>query len=1117
LLTQTGQLFIYAQEEGNIQLSHKHGFYYEPFTLFVASQDQNAKLHYTLDGTHPFYSSTSVKGNSNISIRIDPKNFSNRDYSPGVVLRICAVAGDDLIGRTVTQTFLFPNRYLDLSLNNVKPGQNWLTPNGTYDINYGLDPEIYNDPKYENFMMDALLSIPTISLVTDLKSLFSPDSGIYVNALEHGIEWERYASLELLNPDGSEGFQIDCGLRIRGGWSRHYDNPKHAFRLIFREKYGEGKLKYPLFGNEGVDEFDNIDLRTSQNYSWAYQGDSRNTFIREVFSRDTQRDIGQPYTRSRYYHLFINGTYWGLYQSQERSEASFAESYFGGNKEDYDVIKVDVENYLVIEATDGTLDKWRSLWDYGQIGFQSDELYFKVQGMNIDGSKNSSYEKLLDVDNLIDYMIITFFTGDFDGPISNFQNNEKPNNFYAIYNRVNPDGFKFFRHDGEHTLFNNVWGIDRTGPFPAGQNFQHSNPQWIHQKLSENKKYRLRFADRVQKYFYNDGALTYGNNVKRLIARKNEIEYAIIAESARWGDSKTSNPFTKEDWTNEINYILNNYLPPRNDTVLMQLINKGLYSIDSAPKFNIHGGIVEKGFQATLFSSFDSIYYTTNGSDPYLPANADENDFSIQLINQSSSKKVLIPNSYLNDEWINNLDYNDDSWIETEGGIGYDLNGGYNQHISFNTMQYMHESAVSPNNSCLIRIPFSVSTEQLSEGNQLYLDMLYDDGFALYLNGSKIISVNAPENLEWNSSSETYLDSEGYERFYLSDYLNLINNGENLLSIHAVNISIQSSDFLISPILTIAKQTNSGIVSPDAKLYQSPIIINETTTIKARTLNNNNWGVLSEAKFIIDENLSNLKVTELHYHPLDEIVGQDTISGKEYEFIEIKNIGSTDLNLSGSSFIDGIAYTFPQGSIIFAGEFLVLSSNSEMFLNRYGFSSFDQYSGSLDNSGERIAFINAASEEVIAFVYNDKLPWPEEADGDGYSLVSERTNPIGNPNDVNYWTLSGKINGSPLQNDIVSDALKEENIAPTEYSLSQNYPNPFNPNTTIKYSLSKQSHVTLSIYDILGRRVKLLVNEIQQAGNYRINFNAQRLASGIYYYRIQSNDFVQTKKMVILK
>ncbi len=78
--------------------------------------------------------------------------------------------------------------------------------------------------------------------------------------------------------------------------------------------------------------------------------------------------------------MYINGTYWGLYQSQERSEASYAESYFGGNKEDYDVIKVDVgENFDVyhIEATDGTFEKWKELWDFGEIGFENDELYYQ--------------------------------------------------------------------------------------------------------------------------------------------------------------------------------------------------------------------------------------------------------------------------------------------------------------------------------------------------------------------------------------------------------------------------------------------------------------------------------------------------------------------------------------------------------------------------------------------------------------------------------------------------------------------------------------------------------------------------------------------------------------------
>ena len=89
----------------------------------------------------------------------------------------------------------------------------------------------------------------------------------------------------------------------------------------------------------------------------------RNTAVREVFSRDTQRDMGQPYTRSRYYHLYLNGMYWGLYQTEERPESHYGASYFGGNKDDYDVIKVNSEGSLKIEATDGNLLSWQKIYD----------------------------------------------------------------------------------------------------------------------------------------------------------------------------------------------------------------------------------------------------------------------------------------------------------------------------------------------------------------------------------------------------------------------------------------------------------------------------------------------------------------------------------------------------------------------------------------------------------------------------------------------------------------------------------------------------------------------------------------------------------------------------------
>ncbi|TRZ64446.1 T9SS C-terminal target domain-containing protein, partial [bacterium] len=88
---------------------------------------------------------------------------------------------------------------------------------------------------------------------------------------------------------------------------------------------------------------------------------------------------------------------------------------------------------------------------------------------------------------------------------------------------------------------------------------------------------------------------------------------------------------------------------------------------------------------------------------------------------------------------------------------------------------------------------------------------------------------------------------------------------------------------------------------------------------------------------------------------------------------------------------------------------------------------------------------------------------------------------------------------------------------PNKYSLAQNYPNPFNPVTKINYALPKQGFVTLKVFDILGREVKTLVNEMKSAGSYSVEFNGNELASGVYFYRLESNKFTDVKRMLLIK
>jgi hypothetical protein len=88
---------------------------------------------------------------------------------------------------------------------------------------------------------------------------------------------------------------------------------------------------------------------------------------------------------------------------------------------------------------------------------------------------------------------------------------------------------------------------------------------------------------------------------------------------------------------------------------------------------------------------------------------------------------------------------------------------------------------------------------------------------------------------------------------------------------------------------------------------------------------------------------------------------------------------------------------------------------------------------------------------------------------------------------------------------------------PTDYALKPNFPNPFNPSTVIQYQLPKTSNVTITVHDILGRTVATLVNERKAAGYHQVNFKASNFASGTYFYRIQAGEFVQTKKMLLVK
>lgn len=589
-----------------VSFSVNHGFYAAPIDVTISSATPGASFRYTLNGTQPTPTSGTVYATplhitSTTTLRVI-------GYKTGMNPTVVA-----------TQTYLFTGDIVNQSSTSGPPG--WPASWGANTVHYGMDPNIVTNAKWSGTIQNDLKTIPSLCVSVKLGDLFDPSTGIYANAQQDSYAWERPISLELIDPNNaSNSFSELCGIRIRGGFSRDPSNPKHAFRIFFRKDYNKGNLNFPLFGTlPAQQQIDKFDIRCDQNYSWSFQGDRGNEcFMRDNFSRASQMVLSGQGTRGTYYHLYINGVYWGLYNTEERPEATFGAWYFGGVKDDYDTIKTSNDNGYDIEATDGNLDAWTRLWKQCKAGLSTNDAYFRIQGRNPDGTPNPRFENLVEIDQLIDYMLVIYYGGNLDSPISQFLSNQSPNNIFFQRDRNGNAGFRFFTHDAEHTLLD--VNQNRLGPWPAGDTLAKSNPQWVCQQCMSNAEFRLKFADHVRTHFFNNGAMTPAACLARFTALQSLLDRAVVPESARWGDSKTSPACTRDDWLAVCNNIINNYFPYRTQIVINQFMAANLYPGLSAPAFSQYGGNINPGFVCTVTNpnATGRVYYTIDGSDPRL-------------------------------------------------------------------------------------------------------------------------------------------------------------------------------------------------------------------------------------------------------------------------------------------------------------------------------------------------------------------------------------------------------------------------------------------------------------------------------------------------------------------
>ena len=577
-------------------------------------------------------------------------------------------------------------------------------------------------------------------------------------------------------------------------------------------------------------------------------------------------------------------------------------------------------------------------------------------------------------------------------PINGYRKYLDPKDFveYFMFNNLSRNGdgmlismFPWKGDDGKLRMgpaWDYNWSSYYVGGGPTGT-FRHRGDRLWYRRLFDDPDFEQLYVDRW--FYHRDRAMS-----------NTGIESIVNEQAAEIGTTRAIRQgFSNEgSWNSELN-TFKNWLTTRADWYDGQFTPR--------PVYNQNGGEVAGNFIVKFSPPPGTIYYTTDGSDPRrsgggISPSAIQFEGGVtmtKVVAEGDAVRVTIPTATAPPSglgWTSAL-FNDTTWLTGTTGVGYDRVNTYDPHINLNLDTTMDRV----NTSAYLRLEFDLANA--SSYDVMRLKMKYDDGFVAYLNGALIASENAPATLVWDSGANGgHSDTEAvnFVTFDVNAHVGELVNGTNILAIHGLNDGIGSSDFLITPELEVGQSTVSN-----------GLVLNESVLITARTRDGSDWSAPAEAYFLVDTipaSAENLVISEFHYRPADasaiELAAGFT-DRDDFEFIELMNRGSQTINLNGVKFVDGVTFDFSTAEIrsLDSGARVLIVKNLAAFEERYGnaFSSkiAGEYSGNLSNDGELITLVDATGTNILSFTFNDQSPWPEEPDGDSYTLVL--INPMG--------------------------------------------------------------------------------------------------------------------------
>jgi hypothetical protein len=997
------------------------GFYDTPFSLEITSATPGATIRYTTDGSWPDESTGTIyTGPITINRTMPVKAIA---YRAGYVST-----------NIDTHTYILVDSVVQQTSSNTTVTYGLPTSWGGQTPYYGMNNNSNVNPAA---VTDDLKAVPSLSIAMETNDMFG-SSGIYSNPQSSGQAWERKTSLEMLDPSGQEIFQQYCAIRIQGGAFRSFGlTRKKSFRVLFKSQFGTsnedtggpGSLDFPLFGTEPgtAREFQTLIFRMESNDGWQWSGaGGQPQYARDEFGRRIQRALGQPASNGRYLHLYINGVYWGLYNVVERPDSGFAESYVESAQRDL----WEGQNSGSPINSSTNLNFWNSYRNEvaaitSATGDAArDAAFLESCGFNPDGSRNPAFPIWCDPTNNADYFITNWYGGNSDWPNKNY--------YGGIDTQSTRTGYKYFMWDAEWSLF-----LRSNTNYNRITDYRGIADPNRHLQLSP--EYRLRFGDRVHRALFNDGPLTPDNATALYEEITSQHTSILNPEAARWGNQHGQNR-SVSDWQIEYNRIVNNWFPVRGDLFLNSLRSAGLYPNLTAPTYSQHGGSIPQGSGPSIIVPGDVnvVYYLFGDGD------SDPTDFghsldprltggainpAAQMVNFGGGGPGITNYISSGDDW-NYLDdgsdqgtawrdsgFDDSNWETGPSQLGYG-DGDENTVVDFVDAD-PGQAGIQRNATTYFRKTITIADPTVFE--DFSLTYLYDDGVAVYVNGTEVARVN----LAAGATSTTYSNGSSSDNSVGSVTLSPSSfvAGQNTIAVEIHNSSGASSDISFDLSLTgNPPGGGSSNVSP-------PLSLPGAGWLFSRSYNptTQEWSALNTAFFSPDTvpaDATNLVISEFSYQPGEPVAANEiavSTDRDDYEFVELMNVSSQTIDLTGVRFTTGITFTFADNTLIPAGGRLVVVKNIAAFQARYGTSLVlasdtignQEYGGRLSNGGEQLTLLDATDTVIHDFIYDDELPWPY-TDGTGFTMVLKSpAQPVPGHAVATNWVASTSLNGVP--------------------------------------------------------------------------------------------------------